>query len=419
MSKVSQYARITFFLLFTFIYYSNYGQLFPPTAYQGKLDASAWDFENDGSIKLDGSWAFYWNELLSPTNLSGKKNDEKLYFDLPKIWNKHKWKDEELPALGFATYTLRVIGDFKDKRMALEIPDMYCSYNIWVNNELIANNGVVGTTKEETIPQWIPSTKTFISTNDTLNIILNIANFHHSKGGNKDPILLGIEQQLLKKRNSEVKANITEIIGLALLTIVSLFLYIMNRDILLLYFTLFSFAGTVRSLFVNMYLINDWFPSFNWTIGTKLEYISLYFSLLLGIQIVGKMYIEHSNSIARYMSIAVNGMFILLTLVTPTTMFSKMLTTYHVFAGLIALYMIIIIVNALLHEKKGAGYLSVAILIITTLFVYELFAYQKLIPFTPYATSIGYLIVYYINGFGLWAKLSHVESSPIENRMMI
>ena len=38
----------------------------PPQAVDGVLDLSAWDFEKDGLVKLDGEWEFYWEQLLEP-----------------------------------------------------------------------------------------------------------------------------------------------------------------------------------------------------------------------------------------------------------------------------------------------------------------------------------------------------------------
>ena len=37
----------------------------PPKALSGILDLINWDFEKDGTIKLDGEWDFYWNKLLN------------------------------------------------------------------------------------------------------------------------------------------------------------------------------------------------------------------------------------------------------------------------------------------------------------------------------------------------------------------
>ena len=37
-----------------------------PLAVEGVLDLREWDFRNDGLVKLDGEWEFYWQKLLMP-----------------------------------------------------------------------------------------------------------------------------------------------------------------------------------------------------------------------------------------------------------------------------------------------------------------------------------------------------------------
>ena len=37
-----------------------------PLVQNGLLDLSEWDFARDGSIELNGTWQFYWNQHLDP-----------------------------------------------------------------------------------------------------------------------------------------------------------------------------------------------------------------------------------------------------------------------------------------------------------------------------------------------------------------
>lgn len=402
--------RGSIFLLLIFSSSLVYSQSSTPLASSGTLDLSHWNFKEQGSIKLDGTWTFYWNQLLSPTDLDTYAPDNKSYFDLPNIWNDYQWKDEKLPSKGYATYVLEIVGSLKDLSLAMEIPSLYCSYSMWVEGELFANNGIPEINKEETVPQWIPLTKTFIPTRDTISIVLKVSNFHHYKGGINTSMLLGLSDVLLDKRSSDVWANMLMVIGLGLLTFISLILYFRFKNVLILYFTFFSLAWTVRGLFTNMYLINYWFPDFNWTLGTKIEYLTLYFSLLIGIHIVGKMFTEHTNKITQNASIVINSIFIVITIVFPPAVFTKILTTYLIFVALFMLYVMSVVINALIHDSKGAGYISFAVLIIISLFFYDLFAHYNLISSTPYISSLGYLVVYYMNGFAIWYKIKHHAS---------
>jgi len=423
MSKLTSSKLLTlspFWCVFIFIYCFSLSlfsqQKNNPAAQLGLLDLSNWDIETDGMIPLNGSWKFYWNELYNPADYAADDSSSIEYFTLPKLWNNHIVKGEKISSNGYATFQLTVTGNFNGKNLALTLPDMYSSYNLWIDGKLIAHNGVPGTDKESTIPQWIPYTKTFNVQRDTISILLNISNFHHKKGGIKDAIWLGTADQLLAERQTNVSANLIQIVGLLLLFALSMFAYFhYKRNKIFIFFSLFSLTWAIRGLFTNMYLMNFWFPEFSWTLGTKTEYLTLYITLLLGVQIVGKMYAEHANKLARYISHLVNGIFILITLFAPTKLFSQLLNTYFIFAGLFMAYIVIVIMNALINDKRGAGYLSLSILVVIFLFFYDLFSFQQLIPRNPYIISFGYLIMYYINGLGIWYRLSHVETTVLSS----
>ncbi len=51
-----------------------------PKAIQGKIDLSNWNFEQNGIVKLNGEWEFYWEQLLEPQDFIGENNPEKQDF---------------------------------------------------------------------------------------------------------------------------------------------------------------------------------------------------------------------------------------------------------------------------------------------------------------------------------------------------
>jgi hypothetical protein len=145
-------------------------------------------FPNDYS--LSGNWSVIHNKLVPPQEIENA-NLTPAYF--PAIWNDHR---PDGRGIGYATYALDVLIPDSLGVLALEIPSLNTSYNIWVNGALVASAGTVGIEKEKTTPQWVHKTVSFTSTSDTLKIVLQLANFHHHKGGGgRDPIYLGTEDQ--------------------------------------------------------------------------------------------------------------------------------------------------------------------------------------------------------------------------------
>lgn len=79
-----------------------------PKAEQGVLDLRGWDFEKYGPVPLEGSWEFYWEQLLKPLEVPGV---EAGLIQVPSTWNSKKSLIQELPGSGYATYRLTLLLD--------------------------------------------------------------------------------------------------------------------------------------------------------------------------------------------------------------------------------------------------------------------------------------------------------------------
>ena len=154
-------------------------------------------------------------------------------------------------------------------------------------------------------------------------------------------------------------------------------------------------------MFSSMYLIYNWFPDFSWIVGVKIEYLTIYCSVLVGYHIFHKQFPYHSKQSFNYASLAVNGVFILLTIFTPAIVFTKLLNIYFIYMTVTLLYVLNKVIQAYIHDEKGAGYISIAITLVIFLFFYDMLSYYKFLPYNPFITSIGYVIFYFLLGFSI------------------
>lgn len=113
----------------------------------GVLDLRNADFFADESIELIGDWEFYWNELLNPGEFG---RVERRYEEFPQLWNDM----DEIDNMVYASYRLIVLLPDSIPPLALSVPDMYSSYRLFANGEIISENGKVDSTKAEYIPKW-------------------------------------------------------------------------------------------------------------------------------------------------------------------------------------------------------------------------------------------------------------------------
>ncbi len=49
-----------------------------PTAVDGIVDLTGWDFSKEGPVRLAGKWEFYWQQLLGPGDFESANVHKKL-----------------------------------------------------------------------------------------------------------------------------------------------------------------------------------------------------------------------------------------------------------------------------------------------------------------------------------------------------
>src|SRR5207237_14991 len=121
----------------------------PPKAKEGVLDIHSVDLSRN-RVALSGAWGFFEDELVLRAHVFAGRAMR--YIEFPQTWNKGRTSES---GVGYATYGLKVIVSNDEKSLALEFPQIYSSYILWVNGNVVAQNGRVGTTMSEVVPQWM------------------------------------------------------------------------------------------------------------------------------------------------------------------------------------------------------------------------------------------------------------------------
>lgn len=371
-----------------------------PVALAGILNARSHNFQQS-SISLNGQWHYFANQQVEHY----ENPEDFVFVNFP-----HQWSDENKQ--GIATYKLSVLLDTNQKSYAIDIPQLYCAYSLWVNGSLVAKNGEVGSSRRTTLPQWLPQVVSFPVNKDTLNFTLQIANFHHAIGGIKNPIRLGLPEQLLEQQS---KAHLVNMILLGVLTFLGFFFVIVyafvKREKAALYFALLCLAWGLRSIFSEQYLAIHWMPWFDWELALKIEYITLYLTMVLAIQFVAKLYVLDTNPMIKKILLYPNYLFVFMTMATPAVVYTNLLNIYLLVAGAVLLYSVIIILKAMLFERYGAWFSVSGVLALAVSFSYNYLGYQGIFKFSPFTFYTLYLCCFFLLALALAYQLSPAAKS--------
>jgi len=379
-------------------------------AVRGTIDATHWDLQTP--FALNGYWAFYDQQLLTPAECFPFRGT---YTVFPSSFADSRASKS---GLGYATYALRVILPRKDAGMALQIPQMYNAYILWVNGVKVASAGTVGQTRETTVPQWINRTVTILPA-DTLDIVLQISNFHHYIGGIREPIHLGPASTLQANTDLTLSSSLAHGIFLIAeaLVLFGLFAFRYPKKIII-FFAMLCFTWGLRAFFSLSYPITCLLPDFNWTIAVKIEYFTLFGLMIWGTLFINQLFRESSNRLFQNVLLTVNILLIVFILLSPPLLFTRWLSLYLIFIGITMIYIVAVVLRAALQEQVGVWFLVTSISLGIIIIGYEIATYQNVLPHNPAVTSIGYTTIFIMLTIALLLHLAIIKNKGTSRNIL-
>lgn len=326
-----------------------------PKAVNGILDLTKWRFE-EGPIRLDGQWEFYWNQLIEPRELlefSGKKTT----IQLPGSWNQILDNGEKLPGDGYATYRLTLITS-DTGRLSFKMPRIFTAYTLWVNNEIIASAGEVGSSKDTMTPQYLPQVAFFQAEQGANEIVIQASNYYHRSGGILESLTLGSEKQILDLRYRNIAFELLLFGSIMVMGIYHLMLFVFRKKYLpSLYFGAFCVLVGVRTLFVGERFFIYLFPSLNWEIAHKIQTLGFYLGVPLIIMFFKSILTEDiSIKIVRVVQ-GVGIAFAALVLFAPAKIFTTFNSLFQLFTVFTIMYIVTVFARKVKQKEPGIWFI--------------------------------------------------------------
>ncbi len=313
---------ITFFIILFFIL------LFSPLAITGQVINGNIDLRNialeDNVVELRGSWNFYWQEFKTP--LSKTQSSDSLLL-VPGSWSKYK----KYPALGYATYRLRIKLNRSTQPLSIKFPLINSAYNVWINGKLVHQVGRVATQSDQ-FESRLENSLVPLPDTTSIDLLLQVANFSYFSGGIIKVPSIGLTKSLLAEQNRS-KGVLNFFAG-------SLFAIFIYQFILFalypkakpyLWLSLVCLIISLRSMIVHggSFLLPDLFSNIPIEFWKKIEFGGVY---ILGALIA--LYIYHLyNKVARRLPVVIIGIcsvaLLFLVIVTPQYIYGKLLDVAH------------------------------------------------------------------------------------------
>jgi PAS domain S-box-containing protein len=364
----------------------------PPKAEKGILDLTHWDFEKEGPVFLSGEYEFYWEQFVQPSDFSGPSSPAHIFVNVPGFWSNHLLEGKRLPGQGYATYRLRVLLNGEQQSLALRFQDMGTAFTVFVNGEPLGSMGVPGKNRETTVPRYYPQIMPIRESTNHLDTVFHVSNFHHRRGGIWEAIQLGEETQLRDLRERRVGIDLFLFGSIFIMAIYHFGLFFLRRqDRSPLYFGLFCFVVAVRLLTTGERYFVHIFPDMSWGLLLKLEYLSMALAVPAFALFMNSLFSrEFSRFYLRFVLAGSLALSVVI-LLTPGTIFSRLLPVFQGLILLTFLYGLYVLLLTLKHKREGALIFLVGFIILSLGAINDIIHVEKLVQ-TGYFAAFGFFV---------------------------
>lgn len=356
-----------------------------PEADQGLMVLDGWDWTRRSTIDLSGQWEFYWQQLLAPHHFQAPAAAPSPgYMRVPGSWA------DPLPRTGYATYRLMIQGGEWPGPMALRMGWTCSAYRLWVDGHLLHTQGRVGTSPATSEPRYGPTVIPFDPAGEEVELIVQVANFHHRCGGLWTAPVLGLQERVahLALQNTARDLFLAGTIFIQGLFHLALTVLNRRRRTVHLMFGLFCLVMTLRALSMGSQALGLLLPGLPWDGLLRLEYATGFLALPFMLMF---LYATFPQETSLWMVRAVQGAGLLgmISLAAPIMFVSRLIPYYEWIVAACAVYSIVVMSRVVRRRREAAPWYiaGLSLLVVTT--VHDLLVYRRLIDTTVYWMPVG------------------------------
>lgn len=258
--------------------------------------------------------------------------------------------------------------------LALQIPYQYGAYELYINNKLMTQIGVVGEYDQHQT-EMSPRVVNFVTNQNEIQLAIIFSSYKHIRGGLENPIYIGFYDTI--KKNFYPNMILTIWVS-GMLMMISLFMIIFSiyrlsrgQNVLsLLFLGLFILCFGLRSFFAVPFTYTLFTP-INWLWGTRLEY---FLTELVCILFLTYLHLALPNFVSRYiypLLAAVIDLNILVTLTQPPHIFQHLFFTSFSLSIILFLNMFYGIYRLYRDKAQFSKMNAIAIFVVCCTFIHD------------------------------------------------
>lgn len=329
-----------------------------PRAINGQIDFSGLSFSVDEpAFSLDGEWEFYWQHLLSPMDFARGIQGTSQIVKVPGPWNQYVPRTDSPAGFGYGTYRLTITVPKNVRSLTLDFASPRTAHKLWVNGMLVSSDGVVSPSAETGEARYYNKIIPVSAANGTVELVLQVSNYLHSKGGLRRSILLGDYRAMERKYSRENAERIFVFGAMATVGFFYIMLFSIRRsEKAALFFGLFVLPISLREVTLDSIVLLQLLPDMPQSLILRIEYLSM-FGLVVYAWYVDALLSGYIPKKLLKSLFVLSSLQIGIILYSPVWFFSRYLFLTNLFIAMVLIYLLFVIVKSTLRKDPSSRFL--------------------------------------------------------------
>ncbi|MDZ4725943.1 MAG: SpoIIE family protein phosphatase [Leptospira sp.] len=401
------FKRLISTLSFLFIFLSCGKLVLPPEAITGNLDASNYLKDKGAVLLLKGDWIYYPRLIVFPNDVSlieSIGNTE--YFRIPGVWSKPFLERGFLSADGFATFRLKLIHNLKNQPLSFKVPEMETAYNLFIDVKLVSKNGVVSPIENNARPGYRPVIVDFVPENNESELLLQISNYHHRKGGPAQIISVGRTEIIHSKFEKEILQDMLLVGSILFMGVYHLFLFFKRKkDPYTYWFALACILISSRVFITGNKYLTMFIPQLQFEIHVKLSYLTFFLVTPVFCRYMYLMFQPYFPKLVYKLIFNLGIAMSTIVILTRTSFYTYLMLPYQIFTLTCAIFCLIIVVRAIRGGHPGSVFFLSSFLIFFATFVNDVLV-NNIVIIGPLLAHYGIFTMFFFQSISIARNFS-------------
>ena len=361
----------------------THGDKSQPQAIKGDIDLTSIVLSDMGSVPIAGDWEFYWQKLLTPTQIEDGENNPTL-MNIPHAWVRSTIDGQPMPSHGTATYHVNVQMDKKYDNLALKIPTIGTASKLYVDGNLVSEAGQTGYTKETSEPGYDQGIFLFKPKSDRFSITVQVSNHDLYWAGIWTAIRVGMPHNIQQEQYQHLFRStflVAIFVTVALFNLIQFTLR--TTDPLPIFIALTCLLLGLRELEASQVLYFAGLAKLSFATNVRINFLSFYAATPLVIAYFHVSFWQEYKQKLMMLIYTLCAIACLLVIFTPSDMFSQSMPLFQAFVVLAMHYVFWGLIQAVRNKRKSAQLLALGTIFLFAFILNDILYNLNLIDTTP------------------------------------